>query len=309
MIWVQRMNKRLVIIALTVLVIIIGLYFFVFKKAEPANKPALKASVNGELSAQNPPADDATISPVKPAQQRQIEEYTKAIQKSPNDPNNFYRRGILYLQDSQIRLAINDFNSALKLLPESPYILYNRALAYRLNGNFNDALNDLTAAITAKRDFADAYNTRGLTYVDLDRFDEAMVDYKKALDLNEKFSDVYFNMGTLYMRTKKYEEAKKSFEKAIATNVGPVNATDDEFAQMQRKLMQAYLNLSRAELMLQDYQAALKDATYVVTNDPKNVDALRLRAQIYEKTGNSAAAATDEAMADNLGIQNMLQQK
>lgn len=256
------------------------------------------------------PAEDEEAPVVLTEDQKQINEYTDKINAGQNENGNaFFQRGLIYLKTNQYRQAVGDFTKALAIVPKSPYVLYNRALAYREQGDLNRAIADLNAAIQAKPDFADALNARGLIYVDQQDYNSAESDYNDAIKINPKSSEIYFNLGTLYARQGKADEAIKAFTQAIDLNVPAADATPEQLATAKRNLGQAYLYRADAEMHSGDTKTALDDANYVVKNYPQSVEALRMRAAIYDKMGNPAAAAADNAAADSLSMQNMMNKK
>lgn len=256
------------------------------------------------------PAPDEEAPVVLTEDQKQINEYSDKINAGQTENGNaYFQRGLIYLKTKQNRNAINDFTKALEAVPKSPVVLYNRALAYREEGDLDKAVADLTIAINAKPDFADALNARALIYVDQQDYNSAASDYNDAIKLNPKSSEVYFNLGTLYAREGKADEAIKAFTQAIDLNVPPADATPEQLATSKRNLGQAYLYRADAEMHSGDTKTAMDDANYVVKNYPQSVEALRMRAAIYDKMGNSAAAAADNAAADSLSMQNMMNKK
>ncbi len=239
-----------------------------------------------------------------------IEEYTAKIAANQLEGGEvYYKRGLAYIRTKQYRAAIQDFDAAMRIVPHAPLLYYNRAVANVELEVYDAAVADLTEAIKLKPDFVDAYNTRGLAYIELQDFNSALADFNKAISLNENLSEAYYNLGTLYVRMKDFKAAKDAFSQAINKSTAPANATPEQLADLQTKLMQAYLSLARVQSDLGEFEEALKDATYVVDNDPSNIDALRIRAEIYEKLGNSAAAANDTATADSKSLQNLMDSK
>lgn len=300
------MNKKLVYGIGAVVALIIA--YSILKSCSHTEAPTKVHEQPANLNKPKSKDQDTTSVPSK--EQQLIDGYTASLNAGKNENGNVYfQRGLIFLQLNQNRKAIADFTAALGIVPDSPYLLYNRALAYQQNLQLDLAIVDLNAAIKAKPDFADAYNTRGLIFVDQQDFDSALLDYNEAIKLNPKFTQAYFNLGTMYARQKKFEDAKKSFTQAIALYAPPADATQEQLALANKETLQAYLNRANVELESGDTDAALADATYVVTNAPHNLEALRLRAEIYNRMGNSAAAAEDSATADSLSLQNMLNEK
>ena len=299
------MNKKIIYVIGGVLLILVAYHLIKTHHAQaPAKSPAQPATPV------KPKEKAVVTAPVESKDQEAIDSYTAKINAGKTENGNeYFQRGLIYLKLQRNHSAIADFTAALKIVPTSPYLLYNRALAYQQDIQLDNAIADLNAAIKAKPDFVEAYNTRGLVYVDQQDFEDALNDYNQAIKLNPKFTQVYFNIGTMYARQKKYDDAKKAFTHAISLYAPAKDATQEELAIVNKQVLEAYLNRANVEMESGDLQAALIDATYVVTNAPHNIDALRLRAAIYDKMGNSAAASDDAATADSIGMQNMLNQK
>ncbi len=59
-----------------------------------------------------------------------LENYTKAIELNPNNPNVFIYRGYLYYKNSEFDKAISDFNTVINIDPKNPFAYYNRGMSY-----------------------------------------------------------------------------------------------------------------------------------------------------------------------------------
>lgn len=235
-----------------------------------------------------------------------INSYTAKIEASPEDAESYYKRGLVYQAMTQYRLAIKDFTRALQIMPKSHNALYARSLSYQKQNMLDEAVADLTAAIDIDPNFIAAYNTRGIVYSEQGKVQEATADYNKALSINPKFYQASFNLGILYQQQKQYPEAKAAFNDAIANNVPAADATQQAIASSKTDLNNAYMHRSTVEMETNNLNAALEDVNYVISNDPKNPEAFRLRSQIYQKQNNPADSAADAATADSLGIEKLL---
>jgi tetratricopeptide (TPR) repeat protein len=299
------MNKKLLIAyILAALIVIYVIYAYSTRhttKPRTAEAPppaAPEIPVNQEAAA------------ARTRNQELIKKYTEQIKNGANiDGDVYYQRGLIYLNMQQYRVAIQDFSNALRLVPDSPSALYARALAYQADDQLERAMADLTAAIKLKVDFAAAYNARAVIYEDQGHVDEAINDYKNAIAINPNFDQAYFNLGVLYEEQKQYSEAEEEFSNAISKNVVASDATPAELADAKKRLLQAYMHRAGVALLANNLSAALTDVNYVIDNDPKNESAYRLRSEIFNKMGNTADSLADTATADNLSMQNMLEQR
>lgn len=235
-----------------------------------------------------------------------ISMYNSQILKNPRDGNSYYQLGLIYQKKGQYNAAIDNYTRAISVAPDSANALYNRGLCYEKRLEHDNAIKDYDAAIKIKGDDPRIYNARGLAQVEKKNLVAAESDYQKAITIDPGYSQAYFNRGTLYERQKKYKEAVEEYSKAIEFNK-PDNDPTNDVDEITRKL-ESYYRRSMMYLALNQTDTALKDVNYVIQEDPQNPKAYRLRAAIYSKTGNSGAAATDEVTAQNLGLENMLQQ-
>src|SRR5690606_34343713 len=114
--------------------------------------------------------------------QELIRKYTKQIKSGSNVGGDiYYKRGLIYLNMQQYRVAIQDFGDAIRMVPDSPNAFYARALAYQGENNLERAIADLNSAIKLKIDFAAAYNARAIIYDYKGDTDNAINDYKNAI--------------------------------------------------------------------------------------------------------------------------------
>lgn len=232
-----------------------------------------------------------------------INSLSAKITANANDAESYYERAKVYQALGQYRTAILDYSNAIKLVPDSANAYFNRGLAYQSDFKYDQAIADFTKAIKLKADFAAAYNARGLVYLEQEEYQSAYDDYREAIKIDPSFDQAYFNMGTLYAIQKKYKEAQAEFTKAIEANKPVQDATPQQIAESETRLIQAYVNRANAEYLLGDLQSALKDVDFAIGLKHENIEAFRLRAAIHDKMGDTASAARDNATADDLMMQ------
>jgi len=300
------MNKKLLIAYLLAAVLV---YYIIHVYRSHHVVPAAVATKTAPVAAAPEIPVNKEAETMRARNQELINKYSAQIKSGKDvDGDVYYQRGLLYLSLQQYRVAIQDFSDAIRLVPDSPSAFYARALAYQGEHALDLAIADLNAAIKLKADFAEAYNTRAAIYDDQGNTDNAINDYKNALAINANFDQAYFNLGVLYEKQKQYSEAEAEFGNAISHNIAVANATPSDLAASKKRLLQAYIHRAGVALLVNDLNAALKDINYVIDSDPKNEIAYRLRANIYNKMGNTADSLADKATADNLSMQNLLEQ-
>jgi protein O-mannosyl-transferase len=153
-----------------------------------------------------------------------IEDFTRAIEISPDLTKTYNNRGIAFGKLGNFQEAIRDFDKAIDLDPQY-FAAYNeRGLVNGKTGNFQEAIKDFDKAIALNPRFAAAYNNRALAYGNLGDFQEAIKDFDKAIKLEPKASKVYVARGLVYDKLKEDEQAIRDFK--IAARMGEKRAQD-----------------------------------------------------------------------------------
>ncbi|MDA3778775.1 MAG: tetratricopeptide repeat protein [Bacteroidales bacterium] len=75
-----------------------------------------------------------------------LKNYTKAIDRNPNNPNVYIYRGYLYYKNGEFEKAITDFSTVIKLDSKNPYAYYNRGMSYTKHDQKNKACKDFHKA-------------------------------------------------------------------------------------------------------------------------------------------------------------------
>ncbi|HAN20031.1 MAG: hypothetical protein A2X13_04900 [Bacteroidetes bacterium GWC2_33_15] len=62
--------------------------------------------------------------------EKALQDYSKAIEMNPDNPNVYMYRGVLYYQNNEFNEAILDFNKTLEIDEQNHFAYYNRGMAY-----------------------------------------------------------------------------------------------------------------------------------------------------------------------------------
>ena len=107
-------------------------------------------------------------------------------------------RGIACRDKGEIDSAIENFTKAIELSPDLAIAYSNRGVAYGEKGDIDRAIADFTEAIELQPDFADAYYNRGIAYHEKREYDRAIVDYTMTIGLKPDLVEAYNNRGDAY---------------------------------------------------------------------------------------------------------------
>lgn len=103
--------------------------------------------------------------------------FSQILRENPNDPQNWYMRGLARLNRKQYDDALADFEQALKLDPK----------------------------------LAAAYDGRGQVYAAQEKFVDAHEDFSKAIELNPKLPSAYRNRAENLSSVARTEEGRQMF--------------------------------------------------------------------------------------------------
>jgi len=127
-----------------------------------------------------------------------------------------FQHGQAYCNEGKYDLAIEEFTKAINLDPNNPNVgmIYGfRGIAYRLQGDiyqtkgdydstkkgyYGSAITDLDQVISLYPEALFAYRVRGIAHMRLGNHSLAFADFEKALKLDPNDIDTLFNRGLLY---------------------------------------------------------------------------------------------------------------
>jgi hypothetical protein len=109
---------------------------------------------------------------------------------------------------------VDDFTKRIEKEPNDARFYYNRAIAYAALGKLKEAVEDGTKTIELNPRDSNAYINRGVDYIALDNCDRAVADFNKAIQLSPKDASVYYARGFAYHKLGRVKEAEKDFAKS-----------------------------------------------------------------------------------------------
>ena len=142
------------------------------------------------------------------------EDFTKAIEKDPNNAEHYYDRSWTYNKMNRSHSAMLDINKALELEPKNSRFYYSRARFEYDLGRYKEAIEDYTKGIDIKPT-EKKYLNRADCYMELEMYDSVIADYTSAIEIEPESYVAFHLRGLVKMKLEQFEEAIKDFEKAI----------------------------------------------------------------------------------------------
>lgn len=156
-----------------------------------------------------------------------IQNYSKAIDLTPNDSKIYNSRGLAYHFNKNYQNAITDFDRAIELRPSNYRAYTNRGNANRRLGRYEQAITDISKSISINPRNMKAYHNRASVYIKMKKYHEAESDLNVAMNLGSRHHMTFSNRGYVSYKLKKYEQAITDLSKGIElspTNVQSHNA-------------------------------------------------------------------------------------
>jgi len=253
-----------------------------------------------------------------------VKDLDAAVKSNPSNAEALQARALLRLQNNDVTGAVDDLKVLLKQDPTNQAVA-QVAVEQLVNlGRTEDALVLLNEALQASPSEG-LYRLRGIIYRAEGKEDEALADFSKALAMQPKDPISLLQRAEISLGRGDVKSAKRDLGEAIrveprvADTVAAVrvrcyiaveegrlpDAINDMNLIVQANPEDAFWALQLASLYVQDKRPrkALELINDILKRQPKNVSALRTRADTLLGLGDHAAAIKDYQSALEIGIE------
>lgn len=210
---------------------------------------------------------------------------------SPNDPDIFSVRSLLYTAMGRYDQATQDADKALLLNNTSGQAYYAKAeVLYGLK-DYNRALQEYNAAIASNAQMPEAYAGKARTYMGLQNYKEAMKVTEDALKNFPNDVELHFTHGLLNNQRGKPKLAVADYDKVLSINP-------------KWNTFQVYLNRGIANEAYLDHELAIQDFSKAIALDPNSSSAYMARGNVHYVMARYEEAVTDFKRAEILSPDN-----
>lgn len=230
-----------------------------------------------------------------------ISNYSKAIERDPDDIFSYHNRGLSYINLGEYDLAIADLNKTLEIDPTYDNAYYNRALAYKGLGQIDNAIKDFqkvleltsdpellilseqelinieTFAASSVNESTEHFNT-GETYYQNGDYTNALAEFTRAIELDPNYVAAYHHRSIVYANLEEYDLALDDIEKAILLS------PDNSLLYHTRGLLYSDIG---------DFEQALASQNIAISIAPQFADAYLERGAAYGNLGDHKNAFAD----------------
>lgn len=262
--------------------------------------------------------------------EKQLADFTEAIETDPANVEAWQARGLYYLSKNQDDKAAEDFAKLLENDGDNLAALTALSEALTNLKKYDEALKLADRVIAARPKSSVGYAARARIHVLKGDEKASFEDLNKALEIDPRDAVALLMRARFLFNEKKFDEAKEDVEKALASRPGLVQgiimraamaAEQGKYADAikdMEMLVQADPANVEWRLQLAQFYSADKKPTKtieltdeIVKADPANALALRIRGDAYLSVGKHAEAIADleaslKADPKNSGVLNNL---
>ena len=143
-------------------------------------------------------------------------DYEIVIRLDPENPNAYFKRGLLYHNQKKYKLAIADFSHLLSLdnYGETKAIIFK---GIEINEGGDATFSGLE---TMDKMQGDVYNARANSYKEMGDLEKARIDFDSAVSINTNSANFLVNRGLLHLQNKDSTKAESDFRKALKIDKG-----------------------------------------------------------------------------------------
>ncbi len=226
--------------------------------------------------------------------QRQAD-FDEAVKLTPTEPDALRFRGMNYLTQNNLELAIADFNAAIQLDPDDAETYEARGMAEAASEKLDESLASFTKAIELEPNSPAALTHRARIRAMKGDVPGALADVEQAMKLRPGSQALLLHASLL--------AASGKFEQAL----GELNV----LRQVMPDSPDVLLQVAAVHQASRQPEKAIETYSHLLGVDPQNVAALRGRADAYLNQGQQAEAISDyeaalKADAHNSGVLNNL---
>ncbi|MDX6404591.1 MAG: hypothetical protein QOH70_2046 [Blastocatellia bacterium] len=194
--------------------------------------------------------------------------FTRAIEKSPDFPQAYLSRAIVYVERGDEAKAQRDFDQAIKLKADFVEAYAARGKFYIGLNKLDEAQVDLDRAISLKADYAPAYYYRANLATLRSNYVDAVSYSTRAIELKPDYGDAYFTRARVYNYEKDNTKAVSDLQRAIEYATSPRRET------VARRLLENLVGPQRARA-LAPMKVHAAPLVFIQYNDAKDADRIK----------------------------------
>lgn len=193
---------------------------------------------------------------------------TEAIDGSPSNSDNHYKRSLLHLENENFKQALEDIENAINIRPNVGNYFQAKAQVLKASGQTQLALESASKAEVLNTESPELYTLLGDLYQQLYQFPKARAYLKKALQLSPNNGETYFYQGEIAAKLADTSMALGLYQQSLG---------------LKPSFLPAYLKLIQVHTNLKEYDLALLYCGEALKYHPKSANLFLQKGNTYQR--------------------------
>lgn len=221
------------------------------------------------------------------------------IENTPDQPQAWYQRGQLLLEDHQYEAAESAFHQAIQLRPDAD-TWHSRGIAFLFMQQYEHAIAAFDEALHFQPDQSLAWVHRGRAQRGLQRYEDEIADYDQALALDPENANILCDRGLAQYHLTHYAAAIDDYDRAAYLAPSAWQAwylkglalmpsqqyqralrCYDHALDLRADAAQTWIAKGSALLRLEDFAGAIASYDQALSLEPDNATAVYNKACTY----------------------------
>ena len=232
-----------------------------------------------------------------------MEEFDKAIELNPKLIDAHLKKGAFDLLSGRSEKAEDEFQTALKIEPDMLKTRVILAEYYIRQNKYSEAIKTLKEGLKENPKDAVLFNIMGAAYIGNKDLEGAIKYFEKAIESNPKFFQPYFNLAAVHISSGNLDKAVSEYKRVLSADDKNVQALvrlalvmeskkkDEEALSYYKKAVEqkapaAYIYFAKYYLNKKDSKKAVEILDEALSVEPKDINALALKGDIYQEEKN-----------------------
>lgn len=143
-----------------------------------------------------------------------LQDYTAAINLSPDFAEYYMNRGATYARLQSFQLALQDLMKAAQLDPNNKTVYLNRSIVFHNMGQYQNEINDINTYLSMDENNPNMWANRANSKMMLGQWSTALPDINRAITINPNAGVYYFYRAQYYYNTGNSAAAQQDLNSA-----------------------------------------------------------------------------------------------
>ena len=201
--------------------------------------------------------------------------YKKALEKDQNYLWAIDGIGEEYIKQGKYDIAVKQLKKIIEIDSEFPPVHMSLAKAWLAMNKLDPALSEIKKYNELEPESEEGLELAGKIYIEKGDEKQGLAEWKKSMSLNPNRTTPIYLIAEQYLKSKKYEEALNAVKKIYEINPNHIKAELIE---------------GRIRFIQNDLSKSATLANKILRAEPKNIEGLRLKAEILESSNKKDGA-------------------